>query len=58
MYMMIAAVVGGIAVLLIPETARKPLDGSPPAVSTNEEARRIIRRVRRKKVAAADNLEV
>ena len=30
MYMMIAAVIGGIAVLMIPETARKPLDGSPP----------------------------
>ncbi|KJF21808.1 MFS transporter [Rhodococcus sp. AD45-ID] len=58
MYMMIAAVIGGIAVLMIPETARKPLEGSPPAVSTDEEARRIIRRVRRKKTAAADNLEV
>lgn len=58
MYMMIAAVIGGIAVLMIPETARKPLEGSPPAVSTDEEARRIIRRVRRKKSAAADNLEV
>ncbi|MGG7103678.1 MFS transporter [Rhodococcus sp. 24CO] len=58
MYMMIAAVIGGIAVLMIPETARKPLEGSPPAVSTDEEARRIIRRVRRKKAAAADNLEV
>ncbi|RZL23496.1 MAG: MFS transporter [Rhodococcus sp. (in: high G+C Gram-positive bacteria)] len=58
MYMMIAAVIGGIAVLMIPETARKPLEGSPPAVSTDEEARRIIRRARRKKTAAADNLEV
>lgn len=57
MYMMIAAVVGGIAVLMIPETARKPLDGSPPAVATDEEARRIIRKVRRKRMKA-DNLEV
>jgi len=57
MYMMIAAVIGGIAVLLIPETARKPLDGSPPAVATDEEARRIIRKVRRKRMKA-DNLEV
>ena len=38
MYMMIAAVIGGIAVLMIPETARKPLDGSPPSVATDEEA--------------------
>ena len=38
MYMMIAAVFGGIAVLLIPETARKPLEGSPPSVATREEA--------------------
>ncbi|MCS4254587.1 MHS family proline/betaine transporter-like MFS transporter [Rhodococcus erythropolis] len=50
MYMMIAAVIGGIAVLMIPETARKPLDGSPPAVATDEEARRIIRKVRRKRM--------
>ncbi|MDI9900340.1 MFS transporter [Rhodococcus sp. IEGM 1409] len=57
MYMMIAAVIGGIAVLLIPETARKPLDGSPPSVATDEEARRIIRKVRRKRMKA-DNLEV
>ncbi|MDZ7915336.1 MAG: MFS transporter [Rhodococcus sp. (in: high G+C Gram-positive bacteria)] len=57
MYMMIAAVIGGIAVLLIPETARKPLDGSPPSVATDEEARRIIRKVRRKRMKA-DSLEV
>ena len=57
MYMMIAAVIGGIAVLMIPETARKPLDGSPPSVATDEEARRIIRKFRRKRMKA-DNLEV
>lgn len=57
MYMMIAAVIGGIAVLMIPETARKPLDGSPPSVATDEEARRIIRKVRRKRMKA-DNLKV
>ena len=57
MYMMIAAVIGGLAVLLIPETARKPLDGSPPAVATNDEARRIILKVRRKKLKA-DNLDI
>lgn len=33
-YMMAAAVIGGIAVLLMSETARKPLPGSPPAVET------------------------
>ncbi|MEV0372014.1 glycine betaine/L-proline transporter ProP [Streptomyces sp. NPDC050636] len=31
-YMMAAAVIGGIAVLLMSESARKPLPGSPPAV--------------------------
>ncbi|EOM76428.1 MFS transporter [Rhodococcus rhodnii] len=41
-YMMVASVVGGIAVFCIRETARKPLAGSPPAVSTEDEARRVI----------------
>lgn len=45
-YMMVAAVIGAITVLMIPETARRPLDGSPPSVSTEKEARRIIRRGR------------
>nr|WP_271210105.1 MFS transporter [Rhodococcus wratislaviensis]GLK35116.1 MFS transporter [Rhodococcus wratislaviensis] len=49
MYMMVAAVIGGIAVLLISETARKPLEGSPPAVATDAEARRILKRLRRTK---------
>ncbi|MEW1659371.1 glycine betaine/L-proline transporter ProP [Streptomyces sp. NPDC093707] len=40
-YMMAAAVIGGIAVLLMSETARKPLPGSPPAVETEAEARRL-----------------
>jgi MHS family proline/betaine transporter-like MFS transporter len=53
MYMMGAAVVGGIAVLLMSETARKPLEGSPPAVSTDAEARRILKRLRRKGEASA-----
>lgn len=43
-YMMVAAVFGGIAVLLIPETARKPLAGSPPAVETRAEAVAVLRR--------------
>ncbi|MFD4368158.1 MFS transporter [Rhodococcus sp. NPDC058521] len=45
-YMMVAAVIGTITVLLIPETARRPLEGSPPSVATEEEARRVIRRTR------------
>ncbi|WP_275464888.1 glycine betaine/L-proline transporter ProP [Streptomyces noursei] len=40
-YMMAAAVIGGIAVLLMSETARKPLPGSPPAVETEAEAREL-----------------
>ncbi|MFD7101850.1 glycine betaine/L-proline transporter ProP [Streptomyces celluloflavus] len=42
-YMMAAAVIGGIAVLLMSESARKPLPGSPPAVETQAEARELIR---------------
>lgn len=53
MYMMVAAVVGGVAVLLISETARKPLEGSPPAVATDAEARRILKRLRRSKSDAS-----
>ncbi|MDI5966809.1 MFS transporter [Streptantibioticus silvisoli] len=37
-YCMFFAVIGVIAVALIPETAGKPLDGSPPAVGTKQEA--------------------
>ncbi len=40
-YMMAAAVVGGIAVLLMAETAGRPLKGSPPAVATEAEARQL-----------------
>jgi MHS family proline/betaine transporter-like MFS transporter len=38
LYIMLAAVVGAVAVLLITETAQLPLQGSRPAVSTPEEA--------------------
>lgn len=55
-YMMVAAVIGALAVLLIPETARKPLDGSPPSVATDDEARHVIRTVRRER-AKKDNVE-
>ncbi|MEU5213868.1 glycine betaine/L-proline transporter ProP [Streptomyces sp. NPDC020742] len=41
-YMMAAAVIGGIAVLLMSESARKPLPGSPPAVETEAEARELV----------------
>ncbi|MGG2463289.1 glycine betaine/L-proline transporter ProP [Streptomyces sp. RGM 3693] len=40
-YMMAAAVIGGIAVLLMSESAGKPLPGSPPAVETEAEARQL-----------------
>ncbi|QHC21319.1 glycine betaine/L-proline transporter ProP [Streptomyces sp. GS7] len=40
-YMMAAAVIGGIAVLLMSESAGKPLPGSPPAVETEQEAREL-----------------
>ncbi|MFE2182297.1 glycine betaine/L-proline transporter ProP [Streptomyces sp. NPDC059455] len=37
-YTMLAAVVGIVAAAVMKETARKPLEGSPPAVATKEEA--------------------
>jgi MHS family proline/betaine transporter-like MFS transporter len=37
-YAMAAALVGVIAVACMKETAQKPLEGSPPSVSTKEEA--------------------
>ncbi len=37
-YAMAAALVGVVAVALIPETAGQPLEGSPPAVATKQEA--------------------
>ncbi|WP_020670953.1 glycine betaine/L-proline transporter ProP [Amycolatopsis nigrescens] len=42
-YMMIAAAIGGVAVYFSRETANKPLWGSGPAVSTEEEARELVR---------------
>ncbi|MCS0605367.1 glycine betaine/L-proline transporter ProP [Streptomyces sp. LP11] len=41
-YATAAAVVGVIAVLCMPETANKPLAGSPPSVETQEEADEIV----------------
>ncbi|MGY0490368.1 MFS transporter [Streptomyces sp. WG-D5] len=42
LYIMVAAVAGAIAVLFVKETARQPLEGSAPAVSTPEEADEIV----------------
>jgi len=41
-YLMIAGVVGAIAVFFMRESAGKPLQGSPPAVSSDEEARELV----------------
>ncbi len=41
-YLMVAAAIGLVAVVLSPETARKPLDGSPPAVATTREAEALV----------------
>ncbi|MEU9113016.1 glycine betaine/L-proline transporter ProP [Streptomyces sp. NPDC048483] len=52
-YMMAAAVIGGIAVWLMSESARKPLPGSPPAVETEAEALEIVRASRRAEAGSA-----
>ncbi|MGW0174779.1 MFS transporter [Rhodococcus sp. NPDC003322] len=55
-YMMGAALIGGFAVLLIPETARRPLEGCAPAVATESEARTVLRRLRTRTAHAATEL--
>ncbi|MFJ6141591.1 glycine betaine/L-proline transporter ProP [Kitasatospora sp. NPDC092286] len=40
-YLMAAAAVGVVAVLLMPESAGRPLPGSPPAVASEREARHL-----------------
>ncbi|MFD3514043.1 glycine betaine/L-proline transporter ProP [Streptomyces sp. NPDC058657] len=45
-YMMAAAVIGGIAVFFMTESARRPLPGSPPSVETEEEADALRREMR------------
>jgi MHS family proline/betaine transporter-like MFS transporter len=42
-YAMSAALLGVVATVLIPETARLPLEGSPPSVSTRQEAVALVR---------------
>lgn len=41
-YLIAAGVVGLISVYLVQETAGRPLDGSPPAVATEQEARDLV----------------
>lgn len=41
-YAMAAALAGMVCVYLMKETAQQPLDGSPPAVATEEEAQELI----------------
>ncbi|MGW0927531.1 glycine betaine/L-proline transporter ProP [Streptomyces sp. NPDC002644] len=41
-YSMAAALVGVVSVAFMKETARRPLDGSPPSVSTPQEAARLV----------------
>ncbi|MFD6416917.1 glycine betaine/L-proline transporter ProP [Streptomyces sp. NPDC060194] len=41
-YTVAAAIVGVISVAFMKETARKPLDGSPPSVETKEEAAELV----------------
>ena len=38
---MVAAAIGLVAVVLIPETAGRPLAGSPPSVATDREAQEL-----------------
>lgn len=52
-YMMAAAVIGGIAVWRMSESAGRPLPGSPPAVETEAEARELVRAARRAEVGSA-----
>jgi MFS transporter, MHS family, proline/betaine transporter len=42
-YLIAAGIIGAISVLLIPETAGRPLSGSTPAVTTEAEARDVVR---------------
>ncbi|MFI5803189.1 glycine betaine/L-proline transporter ProP [Streptomyces sp. NPDC051561] len=46
-YMMAAAVIGGVAVFFMTESARRPLPGSAPAVETEEEADELRRELSR-----------
>ncbi|MFD8543845.1 glycine betaine/L-proline transporter ProP [Streptomyces sp. NPDC059649] len=52
-YMMAAAVIGGIAVWRMSESARQPLPGSPPAVETGAEAQEVVQAARRAATAGA-----
>ena len=41
-YMIIAGVIAAITVFFVRESANKPLDGSPPAVESEQEARELV----------------
>ncbi|MCQ0032398.1 proline/glycine betaine transporter ProP [Burkholderia glumae] len=45
-YLMGAAVIGTVSVLTLRETARQPLEGSPPAVASRREAHALVRELR------------
>jgi len=45
-YLMGASVIGIISVLALHETARQPLEGSPPSVGSQSEAHAVLRSVR------------
>ncbi|AJK45740.1 glycine betaine/L-proline transporter ProP [Burkholderia plantarii] len=45
-YLMAAAVIGAVSVLTLRETARQPLEGSPPAVASRREAHALVRELR------------
>ncbi|WP_246797398.1 glycine betaine/L-proline transporter ProP [Burkholderia perseverans] len=45
-YLMGAAVIGAVSVLTLRETARQPLEGSPPAVASRREAHALVRELR------------
>ncbi|KVE29342.1 MFS transporter [Burkholderia singularis] len=50
-YLMGAAVIGAISVFALPESARRPLNGSPPAVASHDEARALARELERERHA-------
>lgn len=54
-YLMGAAVIGAISVLALPESARQPLKGSPPAVASHREAHALAREIKRREAAERDD---
>lgn len=54
-YLMGAAVIGAISVMALPESARQPLKGSPPAVASHREAHALAREIKRREAAERDD---